>query len=138
MALIINFFIPLKKIPTVTHQQKRVTTKNGKPQFYDSDKLKDARSLFTAHLSQYAPKEKITGPIRLLTKWCWASTKHAPGTYKTTKPDTDNMIKLLKDCMTDVGYWHDDSQVASEITEKFWGDIQGIYIFVYQLEDDHD
>lgn len=131
----ISFFIPLKNIPTVTHQQKRVTTKKGKPQFYDSEKLKDARSLFTAHLGQHAPKEKMTGPIRLVTKWCWPRGKCNNGAYKTTKPDTDNMIKLLKDCMTDVGFWKDDCQVASEITEKFWADVPGIYVHVSALEE---
>ena len=25
--------------------------------------------------------------------------------WKTSKPDTDNLIKMLKDCMTRTGYW---------------------------------
>ena len=56
------------------------------------------------------------------------------GQYKTTKPDIDNLQKLLKDCMTDLGYWKDDAQVASEIAEKFWSDVVGIYVLVEELE----
>lgn len=51
----------------------------------------------------------------------------------TTKPDTDNLQKLLKDCMTKLGYWQDDAQVASEIVEKFWADTVGIYIKIEEL-----
>lgn len=80
-------------------------------------------------------KKKLTGPIRLLTKWCYTATgNHKNGEYKITKPDTDNMIKLLKDVMTGLGYWTDDAQVASEITEKFWSEQPGIYVRIEQLE----
>ena len=35
--------------------------------------------------------------------------------------------------MTEVGFWKDDAQVASEIIEKFYARIPGIYIRVEQL-----
>jgi Holliday junction resolvase RusA-like endonuclease len=35
---------------------------------------------------------------------------------------------MLKDCMEKLGYYKNDAQVASEITEKFWAEIPGIYI----------
>ncbi len=35
--------------------------------------------------------------------------------------------------MTDLGYWKDDAQVASETVEKFWADLPGIYIEIEQL-----
>ncbi len=70
-----------------------------------------------------------------MTKWCFPLTgKHRDGEYKTSRPDTDNLQKLLKDVMTDLGYWKDDAQVASEITEKFWAKIPGIYIAIEELE----
>lgn len=129
----IEFFIPMK-LPTITHQQKKVHVVNGKPIHYEPAALKDARQKFAAHLAAHTPKEKLTGPIRLLTKWCYPIGKHKNGEYKTTKPDTDNMIKLVKDVMTQLGYWHDDAQVASEITEKFWADQPGLYVRIEQLE----
>ncbi len=50
-----------------------------------------------------------------------------------SKPDTDNLQKLLKDCMTAVGFWKDDAQVASEICEKFWAEVPGIYVCAEEL-----
>ena len=87
-----------------------------------------------AYLSQFAPQEKIQGAIRLTVKWIFPMIKGSyNGQYKTTKPDTDNLQKLLKDCMTELGYWVDDALVASEIVEKFWGETTGIYVRVEEL-----
>jgi Holliday junction resolvase RusA-like endonuclease len=52
-----------------------------------------------------------------------------------TKPDTDNLEKLLKDCMTEVGFWNDDAQVVKEIAEKVWTDEPtGISIEINNLD----
>jgi Holliday junction resolvase RusA-like endonuclease len=124
-----EFFMLMKKVPTVTHQMKKVHVVNGKPIFYETEELKAARSKLMAQLGQYVPKKKYTKSVRLMVKWCFPITgKHTDGEYKYTKPDTDNLQKLLKDCMTACGYWTDDALVVSEITEKFWAKIPGIYI----------
>lgn len=120
--------------PTVTHQEKRVTVKNGKPIFFEDTNLKNARMLFMAQLSRFRPAEPMKGAVELLTKWCYIGKVIEPK-YKTTKPDTDNMIKLLKDCMTRSNFWADDAQVACEITEKFVvPERPGIYVRVKELE----
>ena len=130
----IEFFIPMKKIPTVTHQQKKWTIRNGKPQSYESEKLKETRAMFMELLAPYAPDEPLDGPLRLTTKWLFPKIKGTTnGQYKHTKPDTDNLQKLLKDCMTVCGFWQDDALVASEICEKFWSDVPGIYIRIEEL-----
>lgn len=102
---------------------------------WEEDDLKDARAKLTAHLGKHIPKEKYTTGVRLITKWCFpVCGKHQNGEYRTSKPDTDNLQKLLKDVMTDVGYWTDDALVASEVVEKFWADIPGIFIRIEELE----
>ena len=129
----VEFFMPMKP-PTVTHQEKKVHVVNGKPVMYEPPQLRAARSKLTAHLSPHRPDQPMKGALRLVVKWCYPSgDKHGLGTYKTTRPDTDNLQKLLKDCMTDVGFWKDDAQVASEIVEKFWSNVPGIYIYVQSL-----
>ena len=129
-----EFFMPMKKVPTVTHQEKQVHVVNGKPVFYEPEELKAARAKLLAHLGQHVPKERYIGPVRLITKWCFPVLgKHQNGEYKTSKPDTDNLVKLLKDVMTELHFWKDDAQVASEITEKFWSDLPGIYVKVESL-----
>ena len=130
----IEFFMPMQ-VPTATHQQKKVSTKSGKPIFYEDADLKSARAKFMAYLGKAVPNEKLTGPIRLTTWWLFETkSKKKEGTYKTTRPDTDNLIKLLKDCMTKLGYWEDDAQVASEVTEKYWAaEVPGIYVKIEVL-----
>lgn len=121
--------------PTVTHQEKDIAVVKGKPVVYEPAELKAVRSKLMAHLGQYAPLVPLQGAVRLMVKWCFPITgKHEDGEWKTTKPDTDNLQKLLKDCMTDLGYWKDDAQVASEIVEKFWAKVPGIYVFAEGLE----
>ncbi|GAF41144.1 crossover junction endodeoxyribonuclease RusA [Agrilactobacillus composti DSM 18527 = JCM 14202] len=130
----IKFFMPMKNVPRTTHQQKQVRVVHGKPVFYEPDALKEARAKLMSHLGPHSPQDEINAPIRLITKWCFPlSGQHKPGEYKATKPDTDNLQKLLKDCMTDLNFWRDDALVVSEITEKFWSDIPGIYVSIEVL-----
>ena len=125
----LQFFLPMIP-PTCTHQEKQVSAVNGKPVFYDPPQIKAARSKLTAHLARHAPEAPLTGGVRLMVKWLFPRGKHKDGEYRTSKPDTDNLQKLLKDCMTEVGFWKDDAQVCSEIIEKFWAEISGIWIRV--------
>lgn len=128
-----EFFMPMVP-PTTTHQEKKITVRNGKPYPYKTDELKDAEAKLTAHLAQYVPKEKYTCGVRLVVKWCFPRGMHKDGEYRITRPDTDNLQKLLKDVMTKVGFWKDDALVASEVIEKFWAEIPGIYIKIQPLE----
>ena len=130
-----SFFMFMKP-PTTTQQQKNVSCKSGKPIFYEDDELKKTRQDFMIRLNKNKPERILEGSIRLVTKWCYPiSGNHKDGEWKDTKPDTDNMIKLLKDCMEKTGFFKNDSQVASEITEKFWADVPGIYIYLEELND---
>ena len=128
-----EFFMVMKP-PTVTHQEKQVHVVNGKPVLYESTELRTARQKLLAHLAKHIPEEPYRDGVRLMVKWCFSRGKaHANGEYRITKPDTDNLQKLLKDCMTTCKFWNDDAQVASEIVEKFWADIPGIYIRIEEL-----
>ena len=123
----LEFFLPMRP-PTATHQEKQVRVVNGKPVFYDPPQVRNARAKLTAHLGAYRPQRPMEGALRLVVKWCFPRGEHKDGEYRTSRPDTDNLQKLLKDCMTAVGFWKDDAQVASEVCEKFWAEIPGIYI----------
>lgn len=124
----IEFFMPMIP-PTVTHQMHRVGTRNGKPIFYDSPELKDAREKLKAHLAKHRPESRFECGVRLTVRWLFPKgDTHCDGEYRITRPDTDNLQKLLKDCMTFCGFWKDDALVCSEIIEKFWAAIPGIYV----------
>jgi crossover junction endodeoxyribonuclease RusA len=110
---------------------------HGKPIFYDPVPVKKAKKLLTGHLILHRPDEPLTGALTLRTLWLFPRGKsHKHGEWRVTKPDTDNLQKLLKDCMTKTGFWHDDAQVVREVVEKRWADEpSGIYIEVTPLED---
>lgn len=128
----IRFFIPMR-LPTKTHQEKKVRVVNGKPRFYEPAELAAVRTKFRDALAAYVPPHPLVGGVRLITKWCFPRGTHPDGEYRITKPDTDNLVKLLKDVMTDLHFWQDDAQVASEIIEKFWAEIPGLYVVVEEL-----
>ena len=129
----IEFFMPMIP-PETTHQQKKVHVVDGKPNFYEPNDLKAARSKLEAHLAKNVPKEKFSGSVRMIVKWCFPIVgDHHNGEYKYTKPDLDNSNKLLQDCMTKLGFWKDDSYVVSLITEKFWAAQPGIFIRIEEL-----
>ncbi len=128
----IDFFMPMIP-PTVTAQEHKVTVRNGKPIFYDPPMVKSAKEKLTANLAKHKPNSPYTTGIRLITKWCFPRGEHKDGEYRITKPDTDNLQKLLKDCMTLCGFWKDDALVCSEVCEKFWADVSGIYIRIEKV-----
>ena len=121
--------------PTVTAQEHKVMMRNGKPVFYDPPKVTNAKTKLIAHLARYKPPEPYSSAVCLTVKWLFPKGRHKNGEYRITKPDTDNLQKLLKDCMTKCGFWKDDALVASEHVEKFWADVPGIYIRIEELED---
>jgi len=142
----IEFFMPMIP-PTVTQQEHKVAVnrKSGRVVFYDPPELKAARSRFMDQVGRYAPEAPLDGALQLITKWIWPMDQERQEmlavvdpdrfAWKTTKPDTDNLIKLLKDCMTRTGFWKDDAQVASEVTEKFLAHRPGIYVKIMRLQE---
>ena len=130
-----EFFIAIDP-PTSTAQMKQVRVVKGKPVFYDPPAVKAARNMLTAHLAIHKPDKPMTGPVSLRVLWLFPKGKsHKNGEWRITKPDTDNLQKLLKDCMTRCGFWKDDAQVVSEAVEKRWADDPcGLYIEVNELE----
>ena len=130
-----NFFLQIVP-PTATAQEKQVRIVRGKPLFYDPEPVKNAKALLVAHLLSHRPTKPYVGAVSLSTIWLFPRGKsHKHGEWRVTKPDTDNLQKLLKDCMTRCGYWKDDAQVVRESVEKRWSDEPaGIYIEITPLE----
>ena len=128
-----NFFLHMIP-PTVTAQEHKITVINGRPHIYDTPEIKDAKQKLLAHLSRHKPPEPYASAVRLIVKWCFPiKCSHRDGDWKTSKPDCDNLQKLLKDVMTSAGFWKDDALVCSEIVEKFWAATPGIYIRIEDL-----
>lgn len=118
--------------PTVTAQEKKVAVgKNGKPLHYDPARLARARAAICAELERHQPDAPLEGPVELTAVWMWRRCDGRTG-WRDTKPDTDNLQKLLKDCMTRTRFWLDDAQVCCEHVSKLWGS-PGILITVTEI-----
>lgn len=131
-------FIEKIRIPTTTQQEHdlAVNRRTGKPYVHDSQEIKNARMSFRAHLSQHIPREPFTGPLSLSVTWIFRDYEgnHKEREYKTTRPDTDNMIKMLKDEMAYCGFFLNDAHVAVEVNRKIWSkDFEGIIVDVAAL-----
>lgn len=128
----IAFMIPGNP-PTVTAQQKGQNRHTG--QYYKPPELRDAEQKYLAYAAQHRPPAPILGPVELHVVFGYQTTgKHTHGEPKTTKPDTDNAIKAVKDALTKARYWKDDAQVAVEVVSKIWVDVPGIAVTVYELK----
>lgn len=131
-----EFFVPMIP-PTCTEQEKRVKFVNGKYYFYDKSEVKAAKAKLISHIGKFQPKitPRYKSSVRLIVKWCFPinGNTHKDGEWKITKPDTDNLNKMLKDVLTKLGFWKDDAIVCSEIIEKFWAVYPGIYIKIEEL-----
>lgn len=129
-----RFFL-LVDPPTVTAQEKKIVVFKGKPHIYEPENVKSAKEELKKHLKPFVPEVPFAGPLKLIVNWLFPrGTKHKHMEYRSTKPDTDNLEKLLKDCMTQLHFWKDDAQVAIEHVEKVWSDEPtGISIEIIEL-----
>ena len=128
----------LKMIPpTATAQQKGERVVGGYIHHSKKKNVARAEAILRDALLPYVPAEPITEkPIRLYVLWMFpypkSAKKHKPGwdRWNITRPDTDNLNKLLKDVMTDMGFWKDDALICVEHIEKMYSDEPGIEIWV--------
>jgi len=134
--MIINFFLPIKP-PTKTAQQKAARRVKGKTYYYEDGDLAQVRQKLLAWTGKHRPEKPLEGPLRLTVKWLFPLiTRAHGGQYKDTKPDLDNIIKMLADALEQNGFYHNDSQIASMILEKFWADQVGIFVQIESIKQD--
>ena len=134
---LIHFVEPMR-IPTVTQQEHKigVNRKTGKSYIYDSQEIKNARMKFRSHLLQHRPPEPLNGALSLSVTWLFHdnSNNHKDLEYKTTRPDTDNMIKMFKDELVRCGFFQNDAQIAVEVNKKLWTkEVEGIIVDIARL-----
>lgn len=137
MHILINC-IPPKH--TAQASNKILKTKDGK---YFIGKKSDSKAKQTQNdlislLYPYRPQKPLEGALKLEIKWVYPFRKSEPKKNRTgelycyTRPDVDNLCKLLFDVMTRLGFWIDDSQIADLHFVKCWSDNPRIEIFIEQ------
>ena len=129
--------------PTATAQQKGERVVGGYIHHYKKKNVAQAEAILRDALLPYVPEAPIADkPICLEVYWLFpfpkSARKHEPGVprCKITRPDTDNLNKLLKDVMTDMGFWKDDALICIERIAKYYTDKPGIQISIRQMDMD--
>lgn len=127
--------------PSVTHQGggKRMNRRTGA--FFGNPAYEAAKQETILKLKRYLRREAFTGPVAITVLWVrpWRTSEAAKRRKGgllpcTTKPDLDNMNKMLMDCLTELEFLQDDAQVSQLLLSKAWGDTPGIWIHVREIE----
>jgi len=139
----IAFFIPCNPPKSTAQASHRIMKRRDGTQFvgkFDSSKGKAVQDELLIMLGQHRPATAFSGPLVLIVEWCYPWRKSEPKKnmvsgwkWCDTRPDVDNLCKLLFDCMTRLGFWVDDSQISRLDFSKKWGDFPGIDIAIEEL-----
>lgn len=117
------------KPPRTTSQQKGARIVNGHISFYTKDKVRAVLNDYKEKLEPYKLSKPLVGALHVNIKFLYKGK----GVWKETRPDLDNMVKLLLDAMTQCGFWEDDSQIVILNAGKLYSDHDEIEIGITQL-----
>lgn len=135
--------------PVATHHAKRIVrlkTREGASflKLADKPQLVAARQTLTDLLRPHQPAMLVPAPVALSVDFTWpwraGTPKRVKAAYvrvpKTTKPDLDNLLKVLTDRLAALRFIpSEDGAVAEVHARKFWGATPGICITLYSLGD---
>lgn len=140
----ISFFVPLIPKGQARARSRAVNIGGSyRAMTYKSKEGRLAEAKFLECARGYAPGMPFTGPLELYV-FAWFPI---PESYPkkrvqemvsknyahTTKPDLDNIIKLVKDALNGV-FWVDDKQIYKVTAAKRYtmGDLPGYQISIYE------
>ena len=125
MKIIIQGSPIAKKRPRFVRRGKFVAT-------YNPQETEEGRWLWEA--KQQLPEKLIQGPVRMECNFIFARPKSHFGTgrnagklkpsaprHHVQKPDADNLLKWVKDCLNGEAY-KDDCQVVEVTGKKWWSE----------------
>lgn len=127
-----KFTLPITP-PTVTSQTAGtrigINKHTGRPFVYKSKEADAAVETYEKLLVFHKPRNPVSGPVELSVLFVFPYLASEPKKnrirgliWKTTKPDTDNMIKSFKDAMAGVRFFGQDAQVCDERVRKVFGE----------------
>lgn len=138
------FILPI----TPTAQQRpRHARIGGHDVTYKSTTQQANERTLEAMLLPHRPKTPLSGPLELSFRATfpiprsWTKKRREAALrvriWHTSRPDTDNLAKQLKDAMTRLGFWQDDRQVAVCNMEKIYGGRGEWRVRVRELENEN-
>ena len=112
----------------------RAFVRGGHAAMHKDKKQASRENALMAHIAQHMPAAQFSGPLLLGVRAYMPLPKSKPKKWlgealagqirPTTKPDLDNLLKQVKDCLTQMGVWEDDKLVVGYLadTGKFYSD----------------
>ena len=104
-------------IPSATPQQRKLGGRGTHP----TDGLRVARATWQALLERHRPEKPMKKEAKLyvVLNYHTCDSRKAGGP-KTTRPDGDNLLKIIKDAATKAGWWVDDNIVYIDYICRRW------------------
>lgn len=131
--------LDLEKNPTNTSQEKGINWRARR--VFTKDEILYQMNEYKYKIRNYMQQHQLTapafsGPVVMIQYFTFESPrKKLWGTPKDTKPDNDNISKLLSDCLEDLGFFEvGDQQVTHSLVIKTWGPKPSVEIFIEELE----
>ena len=135
-----NFFIKCIPPKSTAQASTRILKRKDGTRFvgkFANSKGNATQTELMLLLEKYVPDTPYTTPLKVSVTWTYPWRKSEPKKNVargympcTTRPDVDNLCKLLFDCMTRLGFWADDSLIVELNFKKGWGNCNGIGISV--------
>lgn len=116
--------------PTSTAQQRQFFKKGNAL----TQAAKKASATWQAIVEQHKPIQPLTGPLTVKIGVSWFKKGLSEVVPRITKPDVDNLAKLIMDAMTKAGYWQDDNQVCDLRVTKYNSPIGGLAVTVEEAK----
>lgn len=117
----------------------------GKARVHESGTAESWKSDIALAANPFLPAAPLDCPLRLTVALFFPRPdrlmrkKDPEGAIPhTAKPDADNALKAVMDCLTSIGMWRDDALVCSTIVEKFYAakaQRPGAVIQIFKQED---
>lgn len=137
----IEFTLPI--IPKA-QQRFKMTTRGKHGIVYKGEIQRKNEDSIISLMNQYRPEIPLQGPVSLTIIAYMPIPKSKSKKWKIlasygvitpiTKPDLDNLIKNIKDCMTTLQFWNDDSQVVDIKAQKKYSEFPCWEIKIDELD----
>lgn len=75
---------------------------------------------------------RVTAVYAVPKSWSKKRREHPGHQWKTSRPDADNISKIVKDALNTV-VWRDDAQVVKLTVEKFYGERPRVDVVIREI-----
>ena len=135
-----TIYFELEENPKGTAQMKGTAYQGGRIHHYEKKEVRQLRELYHHKIFKYfyTTKQNIPhfdGAVRFSAIFNYSiKDKKKWGLPKISRPDADNIVKLLLDVCSDLNMWDDDAQVTCLEVRKFYAEKPSICIEVMPYE----